>query len=238
MEQGLGTELRPAAALSFYTKGAEQESPQAMYSLGYLLIRSSVKIIEDLTIAREMQSVHGVMDRDRRGAFSTLKDKYSRGTVPHGLLGSHRGPDGAGMAVVGRASEVGFGVTSLPKPRNSMDSTSIGGYPAGGGGGKGPNKPPRPLSIGSPEGNPTYNTPFEDNIADNTLSLIIPTRMRDYSDPNADSLEEQYLKAENQVKEGVRWLRAAAERGVVDARYQLGLVYQQVSLTVGKRSKK
>ena len=249
LEQGLGTEMRPAAALVYYQRGAEMDSPQAMFSLGYLLIRSSVKALSDLKMAMEMQAAHSYRDDwDRRGDVSTLKERFSASgtTPPRGTMGSHRGPDGSVRqrldSSMGIASIAGTASVDITQLLSLQDSGSAAkSVPP-----KKPTKPIRPFSV--PHNSNAYNTAPTSkkghslntapvNLSKSTstalqLSLMIPTPHNDlYSSIDAggkDSLEVQHDRAEGQVKEGVRWLRAAAERGILDARYQLGLVYEQV----------
>lgn len=243
LEQGLGTEMRHAAALTYYLKGAEMDSVPAMYSLGYLLIRSSVKSLEDLKVAREMHSAHTHThsdDWDRQGRYNT-RDKFSntsntfRNSMDgdHGLEGSVKTRLGASMAGVS-ASYAGIASVDIFSSISEQEKKG--------------KKPPRPLSVphnSNMFSNTQRTSTSQRNSASNSrpvslsksashalsLSLANAPRLNDsYSSAQTaiDSLESQQEKAEAQVKEGVRWLRAAAERGMLDARYQLGLVYQQV----------
>lgn len=255
LEQGLGTEMRPAAALVYYLKGAEMDSPQAMFSLGYLLIRSSVKALSDLKMAMEMQATHAYRDDwDRRGDVSTLKERFSSGgnTPPRGTMGSHRGPDGSVKqnldSSMGIASAAGTASVDITQLLSLEDSGA--GKGAGSGPPKKPTKPIRPFSV--PHNSVVYSSMpngkkvISANTAQSNLSKSVNSALQlsmmmssPHSDPYRsvdtgakDSLEVQHEKAEGQVKEGVRWLRAAAERGILDARYQLGLVYEQVNYTL------
>ena len=252
LEQGIGTELRPSLALYYYTKGAEQDSIQAMYSLGFLLIRSSVKTLEDLSHAKEIQSTHGY--KSKNSNFDNLKDKFSApstiGKIPLGL-GSHRGPDGSGI----KKDPNGFRNSAAIKVTNfnngNFDKYENENENGTQGGGKGTQH----LSNNSSNKQlPRYSTQYASTSLEaservNDLSLSLPYERKSYktntlakNNKNMDlgsgsgmdlgsykdpSISQQ-MKAEEQVKEGVRWLRAAAERGVLDARYQLGLVYEQV----------
>ena len=286
----MGTELNPALALQYYYKGAIQDSIQAMFSLGYLLIKSSVKLLDDLAIMRSLNSrdgsrdflQNGTRDWDRRGAFSNLKNKFSSSNIlPPGLVGSHRGPDGSG----GKISDSIY-TSSYNNNNNNSSLKQIKGinqmnqidridntYTMDGEmknenekQNEKPIKPPRPSSMPFPQ-SPSQSQSqlqlqsesksqdkFQNNFHDksqnnfplkgNVLSISIPSNSkRSIQDPDRDlnrfdnqnpqnNLIAQQMKAEEQVREGVRWLRAAAERGVLDARYQLGLVYEQVRATI------
>lgn len=250
LEQGLGTEMRPAAAMSYYLRGAEMDSPQAMYSLGYLLIRSSVKALEDLKVASEMQMAHTYREQwEKRGGVPLLTDRVSPvSNIPRGTVGSHRGPNGSGkmpIDTLAMATSQSAGIAAVDLSSSTREDS-----------GK-PRKPLRPFSVPhnsnlyssssysnkgvaslrSSMGNGISNSTAPVNISktlnDLSLSLVLPSRSNESHTGNEDlateSLEAQQVKAQHQVREGVRWLRAAAERGVLDARYQLGLVYEQVS---------
>ena len=251
LEQGLGTEMRPAAAMNYYLRGAEMDSPQAMYSLGYLLIRSSVKALEDLKVAREMQMSHSY--REQRGGIPMLTDRISPvSVIPRGTAGSHRGPSGSGsvkipLDALAVATSQSAGIAAVDLSSSTREDN------------RKPRKPLRPFSV--PHNSNVYSTSYGNNgnkgaaslrssmtnaissstapvnisktFNDLSLSLVLPSRSNDShaagEDTATESLEAQQDKAQHQVREGVRWLRAAAERGVLDARYQLGLVYEQVS---------
>jgi TPR repeat protein len=242
LEQGLGTEMRHAAALTYYLKGAEMDSTPAMYSLGYLLIRSSVKSLEDLKVAREMHSAHSLThtdEWDRHGRYASRDRFNGRHSMDadQGLEGTAKTRLGSSMAGVSASYA---GIASVDIFSSSREQEKKG------------KKPPRPLSV--PHNSNTFNntqrsTTSQRNNSSNSrpvslsksashtlsLSLANAPRLNDtYSSAQTaiDSLESQQEKAEAQVKEGVRWLRAAAEKGMMDARYQLGLVYQQVRVAV------
>ena len=217
LEQGIGTELRPSAALFYYTKGAEQDSAQAMYSLGYLLIKSSVKSLEDLVIAKGVQSIHG--QQQRIGNISLLKDKFSApstiGKIPLGL-GSHRGPDGSTTRknpTGGTGTVVGFG-NKASWQSNQYSSTSQKASILQDG---------NNLSLSLPSNLKSYD---KNSNIQNKKVLALGSEV--VTDSYTDPWLAQEIKAEEQVKEGIRWLRSAAERGILDARYQLGLVYEKV----------
>ena len=288
----MGTELNPALALQYYYKGAIQDSIQAMFSLGYLLIKCSVKLLDDLAIMRSLNSRDGSRDFlqngtrgwDRRGAFSNLKNKFSSSNIlPPGLVGSHRGPDGSAMRISDSVYTNNNSSNSNLKQIKGMNQMNqidrIDNTYTMDGEMKNENekqnekpiKPPRPSSMPFPQ-SPSQSQSqlqlqsdsknhdrfesksqdkFQNNFQEkslqgnkNILSISIPSNSkRSIQDPDRDlnrfdnqnpqnNLIAQQMKAEEQVREGVRWLRAAAERGVLDARYQLGLVYEQVCTTV------
>ena len=217
LEQGIGTELRPSAALFYYTKGAEQDSAQAMYSLGYLLIKSSVKSLEDLVIAKGVQSIHG--QQQRIGNISLLKEKFSApstvGKIPLGL-GSHRGPDGSAIkkdptggvgTVVGVGNKTSWQSNQYSSKSQKASVSQIGNN----------------LSLSLPSDAKSYKPNFDTR---NKKGLDLGSEV--VTDSYTDPWLAQEIKAEEQVKEGIRWLRSAAERGILDARYQLGLVYEKV----------
>jgi TPR repeat protein len=180
-------DVRPSRALWYYERGARMGSAQAMYSYGYLLLRSAIKAIDAIASAASGSA----MDRDRAAA-----------KVREFLL--------LPVAHLEESEEE-------ENPRALAIST------------EGPYWRKPAATSGTVQGSDSYaNSNHNNNGSSNNSrsSMRGPKAVGGTVGPEPSERE----RAERQAREGVRWLRAAAERNIKEARYQLGLVYEQVKL--------
>eukprot|EP00596_Hydrurales_sp_CCMP1899_P003460 CAMPEP_0119049084 /NCGR_PEP_ID=MMETSP1177-20130426/62692_1 /TAXON_ID=2985 /ORGANISM="Ochromonas sp, Strain CCMP1899" /LENGTH=873 /DNA_ID=CAMNT_0007025861 /DNA_START=409 /DNA_END=3030 /DNA_ORIENTATION=+ len=248
LEQGIGTVIKLSGALSYYKCGAELDSAQAMYSLGYLLIRTSVTALEELNSERGLYSSTIDFNRGRdekiiysgNGKFAAMHDASISYNKKAFFGGSHRRSEDIclnSMSYEVEDARYSLSATSPPnrgsraseekdvrfnspsRIRASVDNyfnkTTSEAITLS----KPLHKPPRPVSL--PPSTGRHLTP---QIPQQSTELVVPSRM-DLKDN--DQYESQQMKIESQVREGVKWLRTAAELGVIEARYQLGLVYER-----------